>query len=767
MTYRLRTTFGVGGAGESKTAKTGLKQEGGGHPPTTVRYMQTEELAKEKQWIFRLPDTKASEPATTAIAETLGIPTVVARLLYCRGYDTPEAARVFLAMESELLCDPFSMKDAKEAAERILRAVSVGERITVFGDYDVDGVTAVSTLYLYLRSLGADVGYYIPNRATDGYGVTCGALDGIFADGTKLVVTVDTGITAINEVEYARSHGVDFVVTDHHECHTELPHCPTVNPHRPDCPYPFKELSGVGVVFKLITAAEELRTGESRMAVASRLFAAYADLVAIGTIADVMPVTGENRLIVGYGLHMMEHPTRVGLIALMDAAAAPSDAKHPEKRRKKPKITSSYIGYTLAPRINAAGRVMSASLAVELFLSEDYSRAYEIAEELCDANHRRQAEENKIIKEAYAAIEADPKLKNEDPVIVLHADNWHHGVIGIVASRITERYCRPSILVSFEGCGDRHLAEDVGKGSGRSIHGLNLVEALCASDKYLVKFGGHELAAGLSVTRGNLPLFTECINRYARENLKAEDMVPTLEGDFEIRLSDLTLPLADSLRMLEPYGVGNPMPTFAVRGVTVNAISAVSDGKHTRLLLGDGHTELVAMYFSMSPTALGLSVGDTADVMFNPDVNEWLGRRSVQLIVKDIHRSGTKKDAAADERAYFAYIWSGGAFRAEDGILPTREDFATVYRFLFSAVRGGCSTMTHRELLAKLPHTAEDDVIGYVKLKVIIKVLTELNIVGIEEPSEEVYTFRIRYQTGKTDLERSGLLRRLRAQQRG
>ena len=729
--------------------------------------MPTEEFAKEKKWIFRLSDPEASDPAVRTIAEKLSIPKIVAKLLYCRGYRTPKAAHAFLAMESELLCDPFLMKDADAAAGRILEAVEKKERITVFGDYDVDGVTAVSTLYLYLRSLGADVGYYIPNRATDGYGVSNGALDGIFADGTRLIVTVDTGITAIDEVEYAKAHGVDFVVTDHHECHTELPHCPVVNPHRPDCPYPFKELSGVGVIFKLITAAEELRTGEARMTVAARLFETYADLVAIGTIADVMPVVGENRLIVSYGLHMMQHPTRVGLIALMDAAAAPTDTKHGERRRKKPKITSSYIGYTLAPRINAAGRIMSASMAVELFLEENYQKAYAIAEELCDANRRRQAEENKIMKEAYAAIEENPKLKNEDPVIVLHADNWHHGVIGIVASRITERYCRPSILVSFEGCGAEHRPEDVGKGSGRSIHGLNLVEALCASDAYLVKFGGHELAAGLSVTRENLPRFTECINRYAKENLRAEDMVPTLDGDFEIRLSDITLPLAESLQMLEPYGVGNPMPAFAVRGVTVNAISPVSDGKHTRLTVGDGKCEFVAMYFSVSPSALGIVVGDTVDMMFNLDVNEWLGRRSVQLIVKDVQKSKTKENRTADERAYFAYIWSGGAFRAEDGVLPSRDDFAAVYRFLFSAVRGGCTTMTHREILSKIPHGAKDAAIGYVKLKVIIKVLTELNIIGIEEPSDEVYTFTIRYHAGKTDLERSGLLRRLRAQQRG
>lgn len=716
---------------------------------------------KEKRWKLR-SDGELPREAVTAVADALGLPPVVARLLYVRGYETPREARRFLAMESELLCDPFAMKDAEPAARRILLAVERGERITVFGDYDVDGVTAVSTLYLYLRSLGASVGYYIPNRATDGYGVSCAALDGIFADGTRLIVTVDTGITAVKEVAYAEEHGVDFVITDHHECHTELPHCPVVNPHRPDCPYPFKELSGVGVIFKLITAVEEMRTGDARAAVAARLFDAYADLVAIGTIADVMPVTGENRIIISYGLHMMEKPRRIGLLALMDAAATGGAS---EKKKKRPKITTSYIGYTLAPRINAAGRLMSASMAVELFLADTYEKAYAIAEQLCEANRRRQSEENKILKEAYAQLEANRAAIGDESVIVLSADTWHHGVIGIVASRITEKYCRPAILVSFEGNGPTPTPQDVGKGSGRSVHGLNLVEALCASEAYLTKFGGHELAAGLSVTRQNLPLFRECINRYAAENLNEENMTPTLEGDFEIAFSDIDLALAEALRLLEPYGIGNPTPTFVLRGVTVNAIASISEGKHTRLTVGDGSSELVAMCFSVSPDSLPVCVGERADLMFYLDINEWMGKRTVQLIVKDVHASETEEERLQREKALFAHIWAGGAFRAEDGVLPTREDFAAVYRRLSEASRCGTDCMSHRELMLRLSHAGRT--VGYVKLKIIIKVLTELNIVGIEETEEEVYRYHFRYHAGKTDLERSGLLRRLRAQQRG
>lgn len=736
--------------------------------PTMVKIMsENTQLIREKRWILKSADAPELSRGAAAIAEALQIHPIVAKLLFSRGYKTPEQAKAFLAMESEMLCNPFDLKDMREAVRRVLSAITRGERITIYGDYDVDGVTSVCTLYLYLKSLGAVVDYYIPNRATDGYGVTRGALDHLASNGTSLVVTVDTGITAIEEVEYAKSIGMEFVITDHHECRAELPPAvAVVNPHRPDCPYPFKELAGVGVVFKFICAIEETQSSKSRIAVAQKMFSLYSDLVAIGTIADVMPIHGENRIIVSYGLHMIENTKRPGLIALMDAASNRPDERKGDGRKKKiAKVSSGYIGYTLAPRINAAGRIKSATRAVELFLSPNYSAAYRVAEELCAANKERQNEENKIIEDAFRIIEKEVDLE-KDLVIVLSADNWHHGVIGIVASRITERFCCPSILVSFEGGEKTEGGADVGKGSGRSIKGMNLVDALCHCSDLLVKFGGHELAAGLSVTRENLPLLREKINAFARENLTAEDMVPTVEADLEVNFDDVNMSLAESLRALEPYGVGNPIPTFAMYGVTVSDITPVSDGKHTRLTVSKDGRDMTAMFFSTSPKSLGIFVGDSADLIFNLDVNEWMGRRSVQLIVKDI-RPSEKQYAKNDiERAKFLRIWSGEAFSADEDILPDRNDFAAVYRLILASSRMGIDTLSHREICAKASSVIEHRYIGYIKLKIIIKVLTELNVVGIEETEEELYKFHLHYNSAKTDLEKSSLLRRLRSQQK-
>ena len=715
---------------------------------------------------MKSPDSPDFSRDATAIARSLQIHPIVAKLLCSRGYETPEKARAFLQMESEMLCNPFELKDMKEAVRRILSAISKRERITIYGDYDVDGVTSVCTLYLYLKSLGAIVDYYIPNRATDGYGVTRTALESLAENGTTLIITVDTGITAIDEVEYAKTLGIEFVITDHHECRVQLPSAvAVVNPHRPDCAYPFKELAGVGVVFKFICAIEETQSAKSRISVAQKMFSLYSDLVAIGTIADVMPIHGENRIIVSYGLHMIESTKRPGLLALMDAAANRSEDKKGDKKKKITKISSGYIGYTLAPRINAAGRIKSATRAVELFLSSSYNEAYRIAEELCAANKERQNEENKIIEDAFRIIESDYNLENNS-VIVLSADNWHHGVIGIVASRITERFCCPSILVSFEGGEKTEGGADIGKGSGRSIKGMNLVDALCYCSDLLVKFGGHELAAGLSVTRENLPLFREKINEYARKNLSGEDMVPTVEADLEVRFEDVNMALAESLRVLEPYGVGNPIPTFAMYGVTVSDIIPVSDGKHTRLTLAKDGKDITAMFFSAAPKTLGVFIGDSVDVVFNLDVNEWMGRRSVQLIVKDIRASEKQHEKNDVERLKFARIWAGESFTAEENILPDRNDFAAVYRLILASSRLGVDTLNHREICAKASLASEHRKIGYIKLKIIIKVLTELNVVGIEEREDEVYKFHLHYSSGKTDLEKSTLLRRLRAQQK-
>lgn len=719
---------------------------------------------KEKNWLIKSSDNSAYRVGVSEIAASLGINPVVAKLLYNRGYTSVESAKAFVYMESEMLLDPFKMKDIEKGISGIAAAVKEGKKITVYGDYDVDGVTSVCTLYLYLKSIGANVDYYIPNRAGEGYGVSPAAIDAIKESGSTLIITVDTGTTAVEEVEYAKSIGVDFIITDHHECRSDLPDAlAVINPHRPDCEYPFKELAGVGVVFKLICAYEERVKGYSRIQAAKRIFSLYADLVAIGTIADVMPIKEENRIIVRYGLSMIENTDRIGLAALIEAASAKNDAQRSAQRKKKVKITSGYIGYTLAPRINAAGRIKTASLAVELFLSDNKARAKEIAEELCRTNKERQAEENKIMQEAYEKIEKYDIEKN--PVIVLDADTWHHGVIGIVASRITEKYTRPAILVSFEGNeSETPSPDDVGKGSGRSIKGMNLVDALCHCSDHLVKFGGHELAAGLSVTRSELDTFRRLINEYAVSNLSEKDMVQTVEADCELDFSDVNLALAKGIQLLEPYGVSNPIPAFVLRGVTVNDINGISDGKHTRLSIGNGRYTLSAMYFSNSPESLNIFVGDKVDVLFNLDVNEWGGRESAQLIVRDIKPSVSENEKYEIEKARFEEIRNGASFTAEENILPDRDDFACVYRFIQASVRSGIDVLSHKDIISRIRVSDEGSNIGYVKLKVIIMVFTELNIIGIENLPDETYKFKLHYSTTKAKLEKSTLLRRLRAQ---
>ena len=728
-----------------------------------VYKMLINEKTKEKKWILKSERTPQGDATIAEIARSLGLNPILARLLYNRGYHDQHAAKAFLYMESEMLSNPFDMIDMDKGVARIERAVKNGEKITVYGDYDVDGVTSVCTLYLYLQSLGAQVEYYIPNRSGEGYGVSTAAIDAIKAGGTSLVITVDTGITANEEVDYAKSIGLDFLITDHHECRSEVPRATAIiNPHRPDCPYPFKELAGVGVVFKLICAYEERVCKTSRYKAANRIFSAYADLVAIGTIADVMPIKGENRIIVSYGLSMIENNPRIGLVSLMEASSTKNDFHANDKKRKKMKITSGYIGYTLAPRINAAGRIKSASIAVELFLAKNKVDADIIAEKLCAANKERQNEENSIIKEASLKIQ-ELNIEN-DPVIVLDADNWHHGVIGIVSSRITEKYCRPSILVSFEGNDkDAPHNEHVGKGSGRSVKGMNLVDALCHCSELLVKFGGHELAAGLSVTRENLAAFRKKINDFARENLNEADMIPTFDADDEIDFRDISLAFAEQLRILEPYGVGNPIPNFIIRGVAVAELSGISDGKHSRISLTDGRSTLTAMYFSQSPTSLCVSVGDKVDVLFNVDINEWNGRKSVQLIVKDLKPSSEDQLEFSAKTARFNEIRAGHSIGRFENVVPTRDDFATVYKLVVSSVRAGVDTLSHKDLCYKLSRIP-DAYIGYVKLKFIVMIMKELNILSIDEYENEVYKFSVHYSSQKTDLEKSNLLKRLRNQ---
>ena len=716
------------------------------------------EIGTEKKWRVSDDLSPAAIAGKETLTKALGIHPVIARLLWNRGCRTPDDAKAYFSLANEMLGDPFVLADMDKATERIVQALKKREKITIYGDYDVDGVTSVTALLLYLSEKGGEVSYYIPNRLGDGYGVTNAAVTQLAEERTKLIVTVDTGITAIGEVETAKALGVDVIVTDHHECCENLPAAAAVvDPHRSDCPYPFKELAGVGVVFKLLCALEEKLTDADRVTAVNTVALTYADLIAIGTVADVMPIVGENRLIVKLGLQMIERRPRPSIAALLDLVGAKGDFK----KKTKPKITSSYIGFTVAPRINAVGRVRSASLAVEFLLSDDPVRASELAEVLCDANRERQEEENRIVQDAFALIEAEHDFE-KDPVIVLQSDEWHHGVIGIVASRITERFGLPSILVSFEGGADPYPSpDDVGKGSGRSVKGLNLFEALSSCEDLLVKYGGHELAAGLSVRRGDFPAFCERINAFARERLTPEALVPTLDADCELSGADLTLGLCEEIDRMEPFGVGNPTPYFVSRGLIVREIIPFSGGKHTKVLVGIDDLSFEAMFYRTSESALDLYVGENVDLFYSLRVNEYNGRRTLQLIVRDCKRSPQTFARRQTEREALAAILAGNAPEGIKVPVPERGEFVRVYRLISDTVSMGGRLFSLRGMLSRLSGDPSAP-FGYLKLGLILHVFEELRLITLSREGEDLISIELCKTDGKVDLERSQILARVK-----
>ena len=722
------------------------------------------EIKREKIWEQRFVFGDSDrDTVIKEISESLGVSPLFAVLLYNRGYTTVEAARRFLRFEETDFYNPYLMKDMNTAVDRILTAVENKEKIYVYGDYDVDGVTSSAMLYLYLTSIGAEVGIKIPKREGEGYGVSSAAIDVIAEDGAKLIITVDTGITATAEVEYAATLGVDFVITDHHECHSELPSAvAVVNPHRPDCPYPFKELAGVGVVFKTVCALEMRRCearGEIVIDGIKRVSNAYADLVAVGTIADVMPLTDENRLIVSLGLSKLERGEgRLGLQALLEAS---SKSRSDDPKRKK--VTSGMVGFGIAPRINAAGRISDAIIAVKLLLATDEEEAVRYSEELCEINRQRQVEENSIAVRAYEMIENDPAYE-KDKVLILHNDEWQQGIIGIVSSRVTERYGLPSILISFRGAVNGEASEyDDGKGSGRSIKGLNLVDALSYCDDLLVKYGGHELAAGLTVKRGQIEQFRKKINEYAEKYITDEMLKVRLDADCELEVADVNMALANEILRLEPFGIGNVSPRFIMRKATVRRITSIGSGKHTKLLIEKDGICHTAMYFGIGETDIGCSEGDTVDLMFNVDVNEYRGMRNVQLILQDIRICQEYEMRLAEEKRRYEEIRLGGSFKTEELVVPDREDFAAVYTALRKEFRAGTTVLDTRTIL-KLVKMSGTENMNFIKLKFILRILHELKICEAEEIDTDLYRFNIFFKANKTSIEKSSILKKLKGQ---
>ncbi|HIV85483.1 MAG TPA: single-stranded-DNA-specific exonuclease RecJ, partial [Candidatus Monoglobus merdigallinarum] len=521
----------------------------------------------------------------------------------------------FLARDLSTMHDPFLMKDMDKATERIHLAKKNNEKITIYGDYDVDGITSIAILYKYLKNMGIDVGYYVPDRMVEGYGVNKDALDKIKASGTKLIITVDTGITAVEEADYAKSIGLDFIVTDHHECKEQIPDVyAAIDPKRKDCDYPFKSLAGVGVVFKLIQALDSSRS-------INTLMDEYADLMCLGTVADISPLIDENRVIVTEGLKRFKTTKNIGLKALIDVS---TNGKA---------ITTSTIGYTIAPRINASGRLGCASTSVELFLTENAEKAAELANSLCHENTLRQQTEQKMFKEALEYIEQHPEIKDDDILVIPH-ENWHHGIVGIVSSKITEKYYKPSILFAVDG--------DSAKGSGRSIAGFNLFGALENCSDLLEKFGGHELAAGLTIKSGNIEEFRRKINSYSKGKIRDLALIPTISLDAQIKVTYITMDTVNDINKLQPFGVNNPTPAFSVRNIKIHRISVMSEGKHLRMTLYKDGKYLDAVGFGMGDYYSLFEEGDFVDVAFALDINDYKGFQNVQLILKDMKKTEVK-----------------------------------------------------------------------------------------------------------------------------
>ena len=580
-----------------------------------------------------------------------GFAPLTSMILSARGIRDTAAAKEYLACDMELL-DPFLMTDMDLAAGRVGLAMTRGEKIAVFGDYDVDGITSTCLLTDFLRRHGADCVSYIPGRLEEGYGLNPIAIHYLHGLGVKLIITVDCGITAVEEAKLCKELGIDLVITDHHECKKVLPDAiAIVDPHRPDGGYPHKTLSGVGVAFKLACAL----SGDQ-----NEVLNEYADMVCLGTVADVMPLRGENRVFVSRGLEAIRNTQRPGIAALMTESGC-----------TKENVSATSIGFMLAPRINAAGRMGQIDLAVELFLTDDEARAEHLAKALCDLNRQRQQVESEIYEQAVSML---PQGQPPE-AIVLADESWHQGVVGIVASRMAEEYCCPAFLICLDG--------DHGKASSRSFGGFNLFASLTALSDLLESYGGHELAAGFTISRQNIAAFRQQVCQRAAAYYADSTPRTTLDIDCAITPELLTVRGIDALNALEPCGSGCPKPVLMMEKMTVERISAVGNGRHLRLRLRSGYHSINAIYFSATAETASIVQGDVVDVAFHPQVNEFRGERTVQMNVLDI-RPSCSVDCSPELCGHSRI--QAGTLTAQDAsvLLPERAQLAMVWKYLAS-----------------------------------------------------------------------------------
>ena len=556
-----------------------------------------------KKWEYCNIDTKEVEKIKNQYNVSDLVATVIANK------KLTSSIEIFLNPTRNDFYDPFLMPDMEIAVNRIIKAIDEKEKVRIYGDYDVDGITRITVLKKFLKDRGLDVDSYIPNRLDEGYGLNKNAIDSIVKQKYSLMITVDCGISGLEEVDYANSLGLDTVITDHHEPAETLPKAlAVVDAKRKDNKYPFNQLAGVGVVFKVIQAISK------RFNLEEKEYLKYLDLVCVGTISDIVPLVDENRVISKLGLKLVEVTRNIGLKALLKSTGAKT-------------VDSSTISFCVAPRVNACGRLGYEQEALELFLTDNIVKAEEIARRLNKYNSERQQKEIKIFNEAIEMIEQGEKNKN---CIILGKENWHHGVIGIVSSKVTEMYYKPSILICFE--------DDEGKGSGRSIQGFDLHEALGKCQKHIERFGGHSMAIGITIKKSEFDEFKQDVEKYT-ENTNIKELIPIIKIDKEITIDDINMETIKELKKLEPYGEANKMPLFIYKNLKIDSIRALSEGKHIKLTLKDKNVVIDAIGFNMGNLVNEYLLGDKIDVVGSLEINKFNGKESIQLNLKDIRKS--------------------------------------------------------------------------------------------------------------------------------
>ena len=534
---------------------------------------------------------------------------LLARVLLNKGITTKENIELFMNPTRKDFHDPFLMPDMEIAVNRILKAIDNNEKIIIYGDYDADGITSITVLKSFLGERGLEVDSYIPNRLDEGYGLNKEAIKKIFDDGHRLMITVDCGISGIDEVEYANSLGMEVLITDHHEPAQTLPNAlAVVDAKRKDNKYPFNQLAGVGVVFKFIQAISiKLNLDEKE-------YLKYLDIVCIGTISDIVPLVDENRVIAKLGLKLVNQTRNIGLKALLEVVGFKN-------------IDSGAVSFGVAPRINACGRMGHEQIALDLFLSKDYATAKKLAIKLNEYNTERQSIEKRIFDEATEKIENEEK---NNACIIVGGEGWHHGIIGIVASKVTDMYFKPSILICFE--------ENIGKGSGRSIPGFDLHEALMECSEELEKFGGHAMAVGVTVARDKFNEFKAKLEEYAKQ-CDIDKIVPIINIDSEIQLKNIDIESVRSLKMLEPFGEANKTPLFLFKNLKINSIRALSEGKHLKLTLKEDNFMINAIGFNMGDLSEKYLLDDKVDIVGSLEINSFNGSDSIQIVMKDLRKS--------------------------------------------------------------------------------------------------------------------------------